>query len=188
MEATHKLFTEIDAITPNVKKTLVKGNHEARWERYLANNDTSLTPLHSSNILEEIVRGFTVYDYDMNCSKTYNPLSNYDVIDNWYYQVGDTICCHPISFSKIKARTATMSIDYFVQQGENFNAIVIAHTHKQSFVRHYGKLAYEQGCLCREMPYSKSGKLNYTPQDYGYMLATFKDGKLQPNNSRMYVL
>lgn len=81
-----------------------------------------------------------------------------------------------------------MSVDYFIQQGEEFNTIVIAHTHKQSFVRHYGKLAYEQGCLCLPMPYSDSGKLNYTPQDCGYMLAVFNDGVFQPNDSRLYVL
>ena len=188
MEATHRLLSDIESMTPNIKKTLVKGNHESRWERYLANHSTSLTPLHSSNILTEIVGGFTNHDYDRSFYITYNPLPNYNVVDTWFYQVNDMICCHPLSFSKVKAKTATMAVDYFIQQGFDFNAIAIAHTHKQSFVRHYGKLAYEQGCLCQPMAYSQNGKLNYTPQDCGYMLATFKDSKFQPNQSRLYVL
>jgi hypothetical protein len=38
------------------------------------------------------------------------------------------------------------------------------------------------------MGYSKSGKVTYTPQDYGYYLATFKDNKLDVNESRLYKL
>ena len=51
-----------------------------------------------------------------------------------------------------------------------------------------GKYTVETGCLCKPQPYSASGKLSYIPQDCGYHLAVFKDGKYDVNESRNYIL
>lgn len=188
MKAAHGVLRKIDAMTPGVKKTLVLGNHEKRWERYLAKQNTSFNGLHSTNILREIVEGFTDHDYEHGTETTYVPLTNYNIVNDWYVKVNDTICCHPLSFSKIKGRIATMAVDYFIQDGHDFNAIIVGHTHKQAIVKQYDKISIEQGCVCQPMKYSKEGKLNFTPQDCGYVLATFVDGKFDMNKSRLYMI
>ena len=188
MTAVHGVLKKIDSLTPGVKKTLILGNHEKRWERYLAKQNTSFNGLHSTNILREIVEGFTDHNFEFGTETKYIPLENYTIVNDWYTKINDIICCHPISFSKIKGRVATMAVDYFIQNGDEFNAIVVAHTHKQAVVKQYDKISIEQGCLCQTMKYSKDGKLNYTPQDCGYVLATFVDGNFDMNQSRVYML
>jgi len=185
---THQFLNEIEMLAPNIKKTLILGNHEVRWKRYLARNKSVFNELHSDNILKEVVSGFVYHDFENNTETTYKPLVNYVVINDWWYKVNDMICCHPISYSKVKGRVCTMAIDYFEQQGEDYSSIIIAHTHKQSFIKHYGKMAYESGCLCQPMEYSKDGKLGYTPQDVGYVLATFVDNKFDANETKLFIL
>lgn len=188
MTKAHAVLRAIDRMTPGVKKTLVLGNHEKRWERYLAKQNTSFNFLHSTNILREIVEGFTDHDYESGTETVYTPLENYRVINDWYVKVNDIICCHPLTYSKIKGRVATMAVDFFIQAGEEFNAIIVGHTHKQAYVKQYDKISIEQGCLCQPMKYSQEGKLNFTPQDNGYVLATFINGQFDINKSRIYVL
>lgn len=188
MKSAYSVLKKIDDMTPSVKKTLIVGNHEKRWERYLAKQKTSFNELHSTNILREVIEGFTEHNYEFGTETKYVPLENYTVVNDWYTQVNDLICCHPLSFSKIKGRVATMAVDYFIQDGLDFNAIIVAHTHKQAVVKQYDKISVEQGCLCQPMKYSKEGKLNFTPQDCGYVLATFVDGKFDMNQSRLYML
>lgn len=188
MAMTHDLLTKIDNITPNIPKTLNFGNHEMRWRRYLANTGTVLNSFHSTNILHEICGGFTLHDHLRNIETHYKPLENFTVIDDWWFKLNDVIICHPISFSKVKGRTATMSVDYFIQQGQDFNAVIVGHTHQRQQITYYDKVAIEQGCLCLPMSYSTSGKLTYSPQGNGYFLATFVNDKLDINQSRLYYL
>lgn len=188
MKEVYSTLKKIDSMTPDIKKILVLGNHEKRWERYLAKQNTSFNGLHSTNILREIVEGFTDHNYEFGTETKYAPLENYIIENDWYTQINDLICCHPLSFSKVKGRVATMAVDYFIQDGADFNAIIVAHTHKQAVVKQYDKISVEQGCLCQPMKYSRQGKLNFTPQDRGYVLATFVDGKFDMNSSRLYML
>ena len=188
MIAAHGVLKKIDAMTPGVKKTLILGNHEKRWEKYLGKKNTSFNGLHSTNILREVVEGFTHHNFEAGTETKYVPLTNYRIVNDWYTQVHDVICCHPLTFSKIKGRVATMAVDYFIQDGHDFNAIIVGHTHKQAVVKQYDKISIEQGCLCQPMKYSKQGKLSFTPQDCGYVLATFVDGHFDMNQSRLYMI
>lgn len=188
MVEAYRILQEIDILTPNIPKKMNFGNHEMRWKRYLAKTNTVLNELHSDNILQEICGGFTIHDHRYNTETIYNPLVNYTVIDSWWQIVNDVLVCHPISFSKIKGRTATLAVDYFIQQGEKFNVVLVGHTHQRQMVNYYDKIAIEQGCLCLPMEYSTSGKLTYSPQGAGYFLGTFKNGELDINESRTYYL
>lgn len=185
---THNLLSVIDALTPNAKKTIVLGNHELRWRRYLDKTNTKLNPLHSLNIMKEIVNGFSIYDHKKNVEVKYRPLNRFTVLDSWYTQIHDLIVCHPISFSKVSGRTAWNSCEFFANKGMDFTAVVTAHTHKQAMIRYKGKHGYESGGLCKPMPYADEGNLGYTPQNDGYFLAVFRDGKLDINESRLYSL
>lgn len=187
MASCHRLLKDIQDIIPNAKKIIIKGNHELRWEKYLSSMKSEVNKLHSDNIMQEIVKGFEYHDRHAGTVTKYEPL-DYEVIDDWYCQVNDVIVCHPLTFSRVAGKTSEMALNYFVEHGENFNACLVAHTHKVSSCYKYGKYAAEIGCLCLPQEYANSGKLTYTQQINGYYLATFKDGKFDINESRNYVI
>lgn len=187
MAYCHQLLKDIENITPDVKKILIKGNHELRFEKYMATNDSELNDMHSSNILYEICRGFEYHDKQNGRVVSYEPL-DYEVVDNWFVQHNDMIVCHPLSFSRVPAKVAYNAVEYFVRNGMNFNACLVAHTHHYGACQNLGKTTVEIGCLCKPQDYAASGKLNYTPQDRGYHLAVFKDGEYCFNMSRQYLL
>lgn len=187
MAECHKFLKQVQDIIPDVTKILIKGNHELRYEKYLIKAGSELNKLHSDNILKEVVKGFEHNDRANGKVTTYAPL-DYEVIDDWFVKVNDMIVCHPLSFSRVAAKTSQMALDYFVERGYDFNVCLIAHTHKMSSCWKYAKYAVEIGCLCKPQPYANKGKLTYTQQLCGYHLAVFKDGKYDINESRNYYL
>lgn len=188
MSFAHQMLKWIDVLTPDIPKIIVQGNHEVRMKKYLANNPNELNNLHTDNIMKEVIEGFKCVDHEKGLVTYYEPLKNYTALDNWYYEYKGMICCHPLSFSKIPARTAYNAVEYFVRNGFNFDTCIVAHTHHYGSCMNLGKYTVETGCLCQEQPYAATGKLNYTPQDYGYHLAVFKDGVYDINLSKNYIL
>lgn len=187
MKETHELLKQIQNVTPGIRKYMIVGNHEQRWSNYIAKNASELNTLHSENILNEIVGGFSWHDRVKGVTTQYEAL-DYIVIDKWYMNYHDMIVAHPLNFSKVAAKTSSMALDYFVEHGEDFNVALIAHTHKISSCFKYGKLAVEIGSLCKEQEYANKGKLSYTQQLNGYHLAVFKNKKYQVNESRQILL
>lgn len=189
MIIAYKFLKRIDRLTPNVKKVLIWGNHEFRYVRHLEQRGNDLNPLHSNNILKEVVNGFVHHDR-VNRKKTkYPPLSgNFFVSDKWYIQHGDMVIAHPKNFSRVPLRTAGMALEHFLAKGWNFKVVFIGHTHKWGSASRFGKWFGETGCLCLPMPYSDQGNVNYTPQDYGYLLITQVDGRTDVNDSKLYKL
>lgn len=188
MAICHSILKQIDDMTPNIKKVMILGNHCMRWAKYLATNPSDIGELHSGNILREICDGFKVADHVSGTITYYEKLKNYNVLDEWYFEYNGVICCHPLSFSKIPSRVAYNAVEYFVRNGFNFDACLVAHTHHYGSCFNLGKYSVETGCLCKPQPYASSGKLNYVPQDSGYHLAVFKNGKYDINESRNYIL
>ena len=187
MVATHQLLKKIQDITQGIRKIIIKGNHEQRYAKYLAKHPNELNKLHSDNILNEIVKGFQHYDRVKGVVSTYDEL-DFEVIDDWWVNYNGMIVCHPITFSRVAAKTAQSALEYFVERNEQFDVCLVAHTHKCSSCFKFGKYSVEIGCLCRPMGYASSGKLTYTQQQNGYHLATFIDGKYSVNESRQYIV
>lgn len=177
------LLKKIDRLTPNIKKIVFRGNHEFRFKRYLAKFQSEFSPMISDDVLEILKNGFTYRDC-RNVKKHIEPLSdNYKIIDSWYYIYKDLVLAHPTSFSKIPMRTCVSTYDYFKNQGVDFNALAIGHTHKAGSVIHGGTLLCELGCLCNQMDYANNGNVNHTPQTNGYGVFIFKDNKVDICNS-----
>lgn len=183
LKTASAFLRRIDRLTPNIKKIIFRGNHEFRFKRYLAKFQSEFSPLVSDDVLEIIQHGFTYRDY-RNIKRTVEPLSdNYEVIDSWYYIYKDLVLAHPTNFSKIPMRTCVSTYDYFKNQGVDFNALAIGHTHKAGTLIHGGTLLCELGCLCRQMDYANNGNVNYTPQTNGYGLFVFHKDKVDIYNS-----
>lgn len=188
MAACHEILKAIDDMTPTIKKVMVLGNHEVRLSKYMASRPNELNNLHTDNVLKEIVEGFKKVDHEKGQVTHYSSLPNYEVLDNWYFIDKGCIYCHPISFSKIPARTAYNAVEYFVRGGYDFDTCLVAHTHHYGACKNLGKHTIETGSLCKPQSYASSGRLTYVPQDSGYHLAVFKDGKYDVNLSRNYLL
>ena len=183
LKTASAFLRKIDRLTPNTKKIIFRGNHEFRFKRYLAKFQSEFSPLVSDDVLEIIQHGFTYRDY-RNIKRAVEPLSdNYEVIDSWYYIYKDLVLAHPTNFSKIPMRTCVSTYDYFKNQGVDFNALAIGHTHKAGTLIHGGTLLCELGCLCRQMDYANNGNVNYTPQTNGYGLFVFHKDKVDIYNS-----
>lgn len=183
LKIASSFLKKIDRLTPNTKKILFRGNHEFRFKRYLAKFQSEFSPLVSDDILEILKNGFTYRDYK-NRKRVVEPLSdNFTIIDSWYYIYKDLILAHPTNFSKIPMRTCVSTYDYFKNQGIDFNALAIGHTHKAGSLIHGGTLLCELGCLCEQMDYANNGNVNYTPQTNGYGVFVFHKGKVDIYNS-----
>ena len=188
MARCHEILKQINDMTPNVKKVLVQGNHEIRLAKYMATNPSELNDLHTDNVLREIVEGFKVVNHEKGQVTYFGKLDNYEVLDTWYFVDRGVVYCHPISFSKIPARTAYNAVEYFVRNGFDFNTCLVAHTHHYGACRNLGKYCVETGSLCAPQPYASTGKLTFVPQDSGYHLVVLKNGKYDVNLSRNYLL
>ena len=183
LKIASSFLKKIDRLTPNTKKIVFRGNHEFRFKRYLAKFQSEFSPLVSDDILEILKNGFTYRDYK-NRKRVIEPLSdNFKIVDSWYYIYKDLILAHPTNFSKIPMRTCVSTYDYFKNQGIDFNALAIGHTHKAGTLIHGGTLLCELGCLCEQMDYANNGNVNYTPQTNGYGVFVFNKDKVDIYNS-----
>lgn len=183
LKIASSFLRKIDRLTPNTKKIVFRGNHEFRFKRYLAKFQSEFSPLVSDDILEILKNGFTYRDYK-NRKRVIEPLSdNFKIVDSWYYIYKDLILAHPTNFSKIPMRTCVSTYDYFKNQGIDFNALAIGHTHKAGSLIHGGTLLCELGCLCEQMDYANNGNVNYMPQTNGYGVFVFHKSKVDIYNS-----
>lgn len=155
----------------------INGNHEIRFGNYLAKNlDTDVLELMPNSPIELIfMDGFNWYNKREKSKTKYPPLTevfpdiNFIYPDDWKYQVGDTIFCHPLAFSSQPLKTGQKAYNWFLENGYLFENMIVAHTHK---VGHYvisNKKIYESGCCAdiKKNNYS-DGKLT-TTQSCGYV-------------------
>lgn len=178
LQITSNFLNKIDKLTPNIPKVMFRGNHEFRYKRYLAKESNEFSPFMSDDILKIISDGYSYRDYK-GIKRTVDKLSaNFTIVDNWYYIYRDVVFAHPTNFSKLPMRTCLSAYDYFKNQGVNFNAIMIGHTHKAGNVIYSGTLLSEIGCLCNQMDYANNGNVNYTPQTNAYGLVVFNKEKV----------
>lgn len=166
----------LDLLKPK-KVIAINGNHEQRFGAYLAKNlDSEVLELMPNSPLELILLdGFKWYNKRQKQKVHYEALADlYPAIefvypDDWKYQLGDTIFCHPSAFSVQPLKTADKAFDWFLKSGCQFENLIVAHTHKVGSYFLSGKGLYEQGCLFDlEQNNYTDGKL-VTPQSCGLM-------------------
>lgn len=176
IEGRNYIISLIDYLKP---KTVigVNGNHELRFGNYLAKNlDTDILELMPNSPIELIFKdGFTWYNKRERCKTNYVSLEEvfpsvkFIYPDDWKYQHGDTVFCHPLAFSSSPLKTGQKAYTWFLENGYNFDNLIVAHTHKVGHYMIAGKAIYESGC-CADIV-----KNNYT------------DGKLVTTQSCGYV-
>jgi len=117
------------------------------------------------------------------------PYNNIDIINNWWFKLGDVIFCHPDYYSKVRSKTAQNSYEFFTSLGENFEAIINAHTHHLSKIIYFRKLLIENPCLCHIMDYLLNGHRYNAEWVQGYtMLSLDQENKVDFNATNPYIL
>ena len=172
---------------------MIMGNHEKRYQTNIEKlNAKDLQTFINPHILEMYTEGFTLYIDGKK--KKYAPIEGLTYVPHWYVNIDNRIIvAHPTDFSKVPAKTATNLADFLLNQHEEFQVAVLAHTHKYSTTQlnsKQGVFVVENGCLCQSMDYaSKSGKLGYNPQSYCYTIIRYnKNEDIDINNIKTYHL
>lgn len=151
------------------KVVLTRGNHDERVAKYFSSNiDPGISFLTHPDPLERIASGF-----DFTTNGTFAKVNTFDNVFyfgglcGWYAKVGKTIFAHPSGGSGVPMKTGVNVANYFLEK-EDFDCIVIGHTHKMGQVIYKGKLIIEQGCACIPMDYEADSKMQYGQQSFGY--------------------
>lgn len=177
IEGRQYLIELINYIKPK-KVIITYGNHDARFQQYLARNlDSDLLELMPDNSLELIFEdGFTHFNKREHTKVKYEPLKEIfddieiEYVHNWHCQIGDMIFCHPTAYSSGILKTAEKAMLWFRNEGYDFKNLVMAHTHRIGQFKIGNTTIYEQGCFCdvNKNNYS-DGKL-VNSQKEGFML------------------
>lgn len=190
------LIDLINYISPN-KVVITYGNHDIRFQQYLAKNlDTDLLELMPKTALELIVvDGFNHYDKSVGTKTYYAPIQ--DVIDDieivytdsWFCQIGKTIFCHPTAFSCGILKTAEKAVQYFRNEGYQFDALVMAHTHRVGEYKQGNTVLYEQGCCCDvTKQHYADGRLTSSQKEGFLFLCQDEHGNLVREQTRLIAL
>lgn len=173
----------IEYIKPK-KVVITYGNHDLRFQNYLAKNlDSDLLELMPQTSLELIfVDGFKHYNKREKTKVEYKPLNKvFDDIEieytnSWYTQLGDTIFCHPKAFSSGILKTAEKAMLWFRNEGFQFRTLVMAHTHRVGMYTIGNTTIYEQGAFSDTKANNYTDGQLYNSQKEGFIYLC-QDGK-----------
>lgn len=172
------------------------GNHEARLGKYLADKlDTDMIELMPNTAIDYVVTdGFYHYDKRQRAKAYYEPLisvfsdSDTEIIydGDWKCRVGKTIFAHPLAFSAAMMKTTEKALNFFYRTENDFDTVVLGHTHQLGFYTQGDTYMYEQGTC------SETEKLDYAdgrltnPQQKGCLyLVQSKDGSLDISKTKL---
>ena len=186
IRARELLIELIEEIEPK-KVTVVTGNHEIRLGKKIADKiGSDLLDLMPRDALAFLFdTGFNYYDRIKKCKTVYTPIDEevdceVNYVGNFWTKEGKTIFVHPQAFRGTTLGTVGKAYDYFTAIGEDFQSIIMAHTHKLGMYVMNDKYLYEQGTCANlnHMDYQDL-KLPKSSQVNGYMyIVQDKDGNL----------
>lgn len=196
MVETRKVIINIIELIQPKKVVINYGNHDERIGNYLADKiDTDVLELLPQTNLDYIIdTGFYRYNHEDKSKIFYEPIKNIfeniEVVytNNWFCQIGSCIFSHPKAFRSGILGTSEKAFLYFIQEGYNFDALILAHTHKIAMSKYGNKFLFEQGTMCVEQGYATSGGLQ-RPQAQGFIYIILdKDDKFNYEKSKLICL
>ena len=177
MIGTRQMIIDIIGYIKPKKVILNYGNHNQRLISYFSDkvHEDLLTLMPETNLDFIVDLGFWKHDHQNKSKTFFEPLTKvFDGIlvisysKSWWSKVGKSIFCHPRAYKSGILGTVEKSYLYFLQLGEDFDTIVMAHTHQQGFCRYGKTYLYESGALCHEQSYSTDGGM-MKPQSKGFV-------------------
>jgi len=152
---------------------MVCGNHDYRTTRAVkqAGFNKDASAVFGTDLLFKISNGEKLDEYGQLEEKLEFKNVHYQRHDPWYTRIGKTIFCHPSGFgSKYPGATVVKLLDHFTQRmhHDDFDSIVVGHTHKVYKGIVSGKLLIEQGAMAHKLPYQFQPDLRFKNAMNGY--------------------
>lgn len=170
------IYSELIDIVSDIFPWVVqlKGNHEARYERQVLNKvPPEVRSMIDKCFLQRIADGERFnedrgrFEWTGTMENVVCPL---DEAGNtaWSCQIGKTIFGHPEVYSKIEGKAVQNAWDWFLKRGQDFDCLVIGHTHKLVKIYKPRHILIEAGSLRHPASYANHPKLRYGEQVPGY--------------------
>ena len=152
---------------------LVSGNHDYRTTRAVktAGFNQDASAVFGADLLFRISNGEKLNERAELVEKLDFQNVMYQRHDPWYVRIGSTIFCHPSGFgSKYPGATVVKLLDHFTERmhTDDFDSIVVGHTHKVYKGIVSGKLLIEQGAMAHKLPYQFQPDLRFKNAMNGY--------------------
>lgn len=160
-----KFFSEV---FPQV--VLTCGNHDNRTQKYFASRiDPAVSFLTDPDMLQRLAQGYDFNEYgDFEKVHHFNNVSYDNGLLNWYTLVGKALFVHPLKgYSTEPCATTMKAAKHFIDR-EDWQCLVMSHTHRQTRSFYKDRLLIEQGCACIPMEYEAQGHMNMDSQIFGY--------------------
>lgn len=176
---------------PNV--VIVAGNHDIRPARALKSVgfEKEESQVLRPDLLARIANGEKLDgDGDLIEKLDFSNV-HYQRFDSWYVRIGKTIFAHPSGYRGGPGGTAQKLYEYFIKRmgSDDFDSIVVGHTHKVYKGVFCNKLLIEQGAMCDRQPYQHKPDLRFLHAMNGYAII-FQDenGNTDFNKSNVIYL
>jgi predicted phosphodiesterase len=172
------------------KVVLVSGNHDYRTTRAVkqAGFNQDASAVFGTDLLFKISNGEKLTDHGLLSQKLDFNNVYYEKHDSWYVRIGKTIFCHPSGFgSKYPGATIVKLLDHFSERMsyDDFDSIVVGHTHKIYKGIVSSKLLIEQGAMAHKLPYQFQPDLRFKNAMNGYaVIYQDSDGNTNYNDSQ----
>ena len=172
---------------------IVCGNHDIRPARHLKKMgfEKEESQLLRPDLLARIANGEKLNEEGDLIEKLDFSNVTYQKYDSWYIRVGKTIFAHPSGYKGGPGGTAQKLYEYFIKRinSDDFDSIVVGHTHKIYKGIFCNKLLVEQGAMCDRMPYQHKPDLRFLHAMNGYaVIYQDKNGNTNFNKSHVVYL
>ncbi len=168
---------------------LVSGNHDYRTTRAVkqAGFNKEASAVFGADLLFRISNGEQLDEHAQLEEKLNFTNVHYQRHDPWYVRVGQTIFCHPSGFaSRYPGATVVKLLEHFTERMhyDDFDSIVVGHTHKVYKGIVSGKMLIEQGAMAHKLPYQFQPDLRFKNAMNGYaVIYQDSEGKTNYNDS-----
>jgi predicted phosphodiesterase len=175
------------------KVAIVSGNHDIRPARHLqrAGFEKEESQVLRPDLLARIANGERLNEEADLVEKLDFHNVYYQKYDSWYIRIGKTLFCHPSGYRGGPGGTAQKLYEYFIKRmgSDEFDSIVVGHTHKIYKGIFCNKLLIEQGAMCDRMPYQHKCNLRFLHAMNGYtVIYQDKNGNTDFNKSHVVYL
>ena len=176
------------------KVVLVSGNHDYRTTRAVkqAGFNKDASAVFGTDLLFKISNGEKLNEHGQLEEKIDFDNVFYQKHDPWYVRIGKTIFCHPSGFgSKYPGATVVKLLDHFSERMsyDDFDSIVVGHTHKVYKGIVSSKLLIEQGAMAHKLPYQFQPDLRFKNAMNGYaVIYQDSNGNTNYNDSQPYYI
>jgi len=170
------------------KVVIVAGNHDIRPARALASAgfEKEESQVLRPDLLARIANGEKLNEEGDLIKKLDFSNVFYEKYDAWYVRIGKTIFAHPSGYRGGPGGTAQKLYEYFIKRmgSDDFDSIVVGHTHKIYKGVFCNKLLIEQGAMCDRQPYQHKPNLRFLHAMNGYCIVyQDKDGNTDFNKT-----